>query len=347
MNRTFRSSLIASSFGFGASELPTTTNYEVEWEQFKSSYAKVYSEVYDSSLLGGSNEEQVRYEIFRSNLDLIRTTNAKNLTYKLGVNEFADMTAEEFFSGHTGLQASRGFDGLPHLGTHEHSGRELPSEIDWEAEGKVTGAKNQGQCGACWAFSATGALEGAWAIETGELLSLSEQQLVDCEHVDDNCQGGLMDHAFAYAERFPLCTESSYKYEHKFGTCRKSCKVGIAKGSVTGFKDVQDSERSLMDALVKQPVSVAIEGDKREFQLYKSGVLNGVCGTKVNHGVLAVGYGTLNGEPYWKVKNSWGSSWGENGFVKILRSQTRPGECGILSGPLSYPVVSSGSGIVV
>lgn len=348
MKMTIRNSFIVASVGSFASELATSISYEAEWEQFKTTYAKVYSQDSDSNLLGGVNEERLRFETFKSNLVFVRTRNAQNLTYTLGLNEFADMTAEEFFSRHTGLlPSSPSLDGLPRLGTHEHRGHELPSEVDWEVEGKVTPAKNQGQCGACWAFSATGALEGAWAIETGDLLSLSEQQLVDCEHVDDNCKGGLMDHAFAYAMKFPVCTDSSYAYEHKFGTCRKSCGVGIPKGSVTGFMDVHDSEHSLMDALVQQPVSVAIEGDKRDFQLYKSGVLSGACGSKVNHGVLAVGYGTLNGNAYWKLKNSWGSSWGEKGFVKIHRSQSRPGDCGILSGPLSYPVVSSGPDIVV
>merc|ERR1712080_44130 len=210
--------------------------------------------------------------------------------------------------------------------------------------------KNQGQCGSCWSFSTTGALEGAWEIATGKLVSLSEQQFVDCDTKDSGCQGGLMDYAFAYAEKNAICTESSYKYTATDGTCKAStCTTGIPKGGVTGFKDVAaDDEQALMDAVAQQPVSIAIEADKSVFQLYASGVLTGRCGSSLDHGVLAVGYGTESGQAYWKVKNSWGSSWGDEGYVKIFRGKSGAGECGILAGPPSYPVVSAAvAGIVV
>merc|ERR1712232_480655 len=133
---------------------------------------------------------------------------------------------------------------------------------------------------------------------------------------------GLMDTAFAYAEKNAMCTEGSYAYRGKKGKgCKaKSCKVGIPKGRVTGFKDVsKNSEKALMSALTQQPVSIAIEADKSVFQLYKSGVLKGNCGSQLDHGVLAVGYGTLSGDGYWKVKNSWGPSWGMKGYVLLAR----------------------------
>merc|ERR1712187_281355 len=166
----------------------------------------------------------------------------------------------------------------------------------------------------CWSFSTTGSLEGAWEIASGKLVSLSEQQFVDCDKQDSGCNGGLMDTAFTYAEKHALCTEGSYPYNAKGGTCKaSSCTVGIAKGSVTGYKDVSsDSEQAMMSALTQQPVSIAIEADKSVFQLYHSGVLQGLCGASLDHGVLAVGYGTEDGKDYWLVKNSWGTSWGSN-----------------------------------
>merc|ERR1712059_165563 len=184
---------------------------------------------------------------------------------------------------------------------------------------------------------------GAWELATGSLVSLSEQQLVDCDKVDAGCNGGLMDNAFEYAENHAMCTESSYGYKAVGGSCQaSSCSVGIPKGSVSGYRDVAtDSEQDLMDAVTQQPVSVAIEADKSVFQLYSSGVLTGNCGSSLDHGVLAVGYGTENGQSYWKVKNSWGSSWGDEGYVKIFRGKSGAGECGILSGPPSYPIVSA------
>jgi len=224
-----------------------------------------------------------------------------------------------------------------------------PSSRDWRAEGAVTPVKNQGQCGSCWSFSTTGSLEGAWEIATGKLVSLSEQQFVDCDKRDSGCSGGLMDTAFKYAEKNALCTEESYSYKGRASSCKaSSCSVGIPKGGVTGFKDVAtDDDQALMEAVAKGPVSIAIEADKSAFQLYHSGVLSATCGTNLDHGVLAVGYGSENGQDYWKVKNSWGTSYGEDGYVRLLRGKGGKGECGILSGPPSYPVVSAAATEIV
>merc|ERR1712232_1254361 len=315
-----------------------STDYTTMWGRFKNDFGKWYN---------GVDEEQKRFEIFKDNVDLILDSNSKGLSYTLGVNQFADLTADEFTATYMGLKKPTApYGELPYLGRHNASRMTLPASVDWTSNGAVTPVKNQGQCGSCWSFSTTGALEGAWEIATSNLVSLSEQQFVDCDKVDDGCGGGLMDHAFAYAEKNAICTEDSYPYHAKRGTCKKtSCTVGIPQGGVTGFKDVsKDSMQSLMEAVAQQPVSIAIEADKSVFQLYKSGVLSGQCGSKLDHGVLAVGYGTLSGKDYWKVKNSWGASWGMNGYVLIARGKPGAGECGLLSGPPSYPVVGASPG---
>jgi C1A family cysteine protease len=189
-------------------------------------------------------------------------------------------------------------------------------------------------------------LEGAWKISTGKLVSLSEQQFVDCSKNDGNsgCNGGAMDGAFTYAEANAICTEDSYKYSGVASSCKASnCTVGIPKGAVKGFKDVPSRDlNALMEAVAQQPVSVAIEADQMAFQLYQHGILGKQCGSKLDHGVLLVGYGTENGTDYWKVKNSWGPGFGENGYIRLQRGVTLDGECGIKLGA-SYPVVQAAS----
>merc|ERR1712190_392296 len=253
-------------------------------------------------------------------------------------------TADEFASTHFGIkQPDQPWGSLPSLGQHEYKGEALADSVDWTTKGAVTPVKNQGQCGSCWAFSTTGSLEGAWQIAGNPLTSLSEQQFVDCDKgSDQGCNGGLMDNAFKYAEKNAICTEASYSYKGRGGTCKaSSCSVGIPKGDVTGYKDVAtDNEQALMEAVEKQPVSIAVEADKSAFQLYRGGILSSTCGSNLDHGVLLVGYGTENGQDYWKVKNSWGTSFGENGYIRLKRGKGGKGECGLLSGPPSFPVVS-------
>lgn len=310
------------------------------WEEFKADFGKSHS---------STEEDSYRRGIFESSLQYIAQENSRTREFQLGVNQFADLLSSEWASTYFGMaKPTTLFDGIPYLGRHEAGNFTLPDAVDWTTKGAVTEVKNQGQCGSCWAFSTTGSLEGAYQITTGKLVSLSEQQLVDCasKFGEMGCNGGLMDGAFQYAEKTAMCTEASYSYVAKGGICKAAtCDVGVPQGSVVGFKDVaSDSKHALMSAVAQQPVSIAIEADKPVFQLYKSGVLAGLCGSKLDHGVLVVGYGTDSvGGDYWKVKNSWGPTWGMEGYVLLARGKGGPGECGILSQP-SYPVISRSPG---
>jgi hypothetical protein len=191
----------------------------------------------------------------------------------------------------------------------------------------------------CWAFSTTGAVEGATFVATGKLPNLSEQELVDCDNNGDHgCNGGLMDHAFSWVEKHGgLCSEDDYEYHAKAEVCR-DCKAVV---KVTGFQDVDSNdEAALKVAVSQQPVSVAIEADQREFQFYKSGVFDKSCGTQLDHGVLVVGYGEEDGKKFLKIKNSWGGTWGEEGYIRISREANGPGgQCGVAMVP-SYPFAS-------
>jgi len=307
------------------------------FEDFVRKYGRSYKD---------AAEERFRFAVFEANYQYVQAQNSKHQSFTLEVNEFADQSPHEFKTTRFGLSkpsANKLWKGLPHLGTDLYSGAALPDAVDWTSKGAVTPPKNQQQCGSCWAFSTTGAVEGAWEIATGKLVSLSEQQLVDCSKDNNGCGGGDMDMAFSFLKDNDVCTESSYAYTAKNGVCAEStCDTAIPKGSVTGYFDVPvDDEKALMEAVAQQPVSVAIEADQMAFQLYHGGVLTKVCGNKLDHGVLLVGYGTDNGTDYWKVKNSWGASWGEEGYIRLERGLPKAGECGIKS-QASYPKVQGG-----
>jgi C1A family cysteine protease len=282
---------------------------------------------------------------FANNDDTIHLHNSdKDNTYELGHNKFSHMSFDEFKAYvRLGLDERVEETIANNVETHIDL-TALPTSVDWTTKGAVTGVKDQGNCGSCWSFSATGALEGAYKIKYGTLISFSEQNLVSCDTIDSACNGGLMDNAFTWTKsNGGLCTESGYPYTSgstgQKGTCYTTCtkNTGVAPKS---FTDVaKNSDSALMTALVQQPVSVAIQANQPAFQLYKSGVLTGTCGTNLDHGVLAVGYGTwTDGTDYYKVKNSWGTGWGMSGYILIQRGNPqRCGECGILCGPPSYP----------
>ena len=289
----------------------------------------------------------------------IESTNQHNLTYSLGHNLYSGLDSSEFneFMGFKNnrmylkektLRHLRGIFDEPNYNMMYYNN--LPVAIDWVKTGAVTPVKDQGQCGSCWSFSTTGALEGAYKIKTGNLESFSEQQLIDCDlgpGSNHGCNGGIMDSAFSWiSSNNGLCTEDSYPYKSGTtktnGSCQKSCKL-VTGSKIVKYSDVTpSSDIAMMSALTHQPVSIAIEADQKEFQLYKSGIFTGPCGTNLDHGVLVVGYGTdENGNDFYKVKNSWSSSWGEEGYIKLGRGKQYnkgSGQCGILLQG-SYPVL--------
>lgn len=295
-----------------------------------------------------SEEERMqRFHAFAANMVRIIRHNKGNSTYSLEINEFTDVTPEEFKAQRLGFKRpEKRWGDLPAIDARTHLDIVAPSSVDWVSQGAVTPVKDQGQCGGCWAFSTTGALEGAAYISSnGVLQSLSEQQFIDCDRsrMNEGCSGGSMSAAFQYSQSHWLCSESEYPYTGLDGSCqRTSSEYGLPMSCVEGVGNVgngflQASQEELMQAVAQQPVSVAIEADQLAYQFYSRGVLQGTCGTNLDHGVLVVGYGEDNGIPYWKVKNSWGQLWGEKGYVRIERGYD---ECGILSQP-SYPKMSS------
>jgi len=288
----------------------------------------------------GNDEYATRKAIYDENMKYINEENAKGHTYTLGETQFTDLTNEEFKAMYvSGYKApSQMLGDLPYLG--EHDSEESSGSVDWTTKGAVTPVKDQGQCGSCWAFSTTGGLEGAWQISSGQLTSMSEQQFVDCDTSSAGCNGGNMGSAFGWAEKQNVATESSYPYTAKDGSCKSSFSTAIPKGGVTGYKSVgslfsKATVAKLQSAVDLNPVSIAIEADQSSFQHYTGGVLSQNCGTNLDHGVLVAGYDSSAG--YWLVKNSWGSSWGENGYIRL--SQTG-NVCGILNQPV-YPTVSA------
>lgn len=316
-------------------ELNTFLTEGDEWKQF-SNFQERFSKRYETF-----EEMETRFQIFRSNLRSIILHNLDHTqNFTMGINQFTDLTPQEFKDQYVGgLKAEVGSYGCKSFSSGASG---APSSIDWRSKGAVTSVKDQGQCGSCWTFSATGAVEGAWAISTGKLVDLSEQELVDCatgiSYGSHGCNGGQMEGAFKFIIENGQCALSSYPYTAKDGSCQKCSPVA----HISSCSDVKPNDQiSLKAAVAQQPVAIAIEADTRYFQSYSGGVLtSSSCGTNLDHGVLIVGYGTENGQDYWLVKNSWGTTWGDKGYVKIARSSSTndAGICGIAMDP-SFPTV--------
>jgi cathepsin L len=316
------------------SALALDSSLNQHWSSFKDQHGRTYNKV----------EEFSRRQIFEENVKRINEHNLRHdlglTSFRLGLNRFADLSADEYkafrATPFNATSASRHGNQVTHVA-------DLPASVDWRQKGYVTPVKDQGQCGSCWAFSTTGSLEGQHFKKTGKLVSLSEQNLVDCSgsYGNDGCGGGLMDQAFAYIKaNGGIDTEASYPYTATDGQCRfKQNSIGA---TLTGFVDVkQGDESDLQKSVAKNgPVSVAIDASNDSFQLYNGGVYDeeNCSSTLLDHGVLAVGYGTTDdGVDFWIVKNSWGSAWGEdNGYIRMSRNKNN--QCGIATSA-SYPTV--------
>jgi len=306
-----------------------------DWHLWKSEHGKTYPHL---------GAERVRFEIWQDNMNRIEEHNNGNHSYTQKMNHLGDLTNTEYrdILSKSCYQMSTNKTGSAYL---RLKSMQIPKAVDWREKGLVNPVKNQRQCGSCYAFSTTGSLEGQWARKTGKLVSLSEQQIVDCDKVDHGCYGGLMDNAFAYIkENGGIDTEESYPYlARKQKQCQFNKKNVAAQ--VTGHVDIlAGDEDALTEAIATiGPISVAIDAGQQSFQFYHEGVYDEPnCSSRMNHAVLAVGYGTMpwgvfHGEKdfYW-VKNSWGAMWGLNGYVRMSRNNGN--QCGIATSA-SYPLV--------
>ncbi|XP_027329555.1 vignain-like isoform X2 [Abrus precatorius] len=295
------------------------------------------------------DEKHNRFNVFKANVMHVYNSNKLDKPYKLKLNKFADLTNHEFRSIYAGSKVNhhRMLRGTPRGNDtfmYENVDR-VPSMVDWRKKGAVTGVKDQGQCGSCWAFSTIVAVEGINQIKTNKLVFLSEQELIDCDTKENQgCNGGLMEYAFEFIKKNGIATESNYPYKAKDETCDVS-KVHKPTVSIDGHENVPvNNEAALLKVVANQPVSVAIEAGGSDFQFYSEGVFTGECGTDLDHGVAIVGYGTTqDGTKYWTVKNSWGSEWGEKGYIRMKRDiSDKKGLCGIAM-EASYPIKKSSS----
>ncbi|XP_006981798.1 procathepsin L [Peromyscus maniculatus bairdii] len=309
--------------------------FDAQWHQWKSTYRRLY----------GTNEEEWRRAVWEKNMKMIQLHNGEYSEGKHGftmeMNAFGDMTNEEFRQLVNGYKHQKHRKGKVF---QEPLLFQVPKSVDWREKGCVTPIKNQGQCGSCWAFSATGALEAQMYLKTGTLVSLSEQNLVDCSQAEGNqgCNGGLMDYAFQYVfNNKGLDSEESYPYEGKDGTCKYRPEFSAAND--TGYVDIPQLEKALMKAVaLVGPIAVAIDASHPSFQFYSKGIYyEPNCSSKeLDHGVLVIGYGyegtDSNKNRFWIVKNSWGDEWGMKGFFHIAKD--RNNHCGIATAA-SYPTV--------
>uniref|UniRef100_A0A1D5R1S8 Cathepsin L1 n=1 Tax=Macaca mulatta TaxID=9544 RepID=A0A1D5R1S8_MACMU len=327
--------LAAFCLGIASAALTRDHSLDAQWIKWKAKHKKLY----------GMNEEGWRRAVWEKNMKMIEQHNQEysqgKHSFTMAMNAFGDMTNGEFRQVMNGFQYQKHRKGKEF---QEHLLLEIPTSVDWRERGYVTPVKNQGMCGSCWAFSATGALEGQMFWKTGKLISLSEQNLVDCSWPQGNegCNGGFMDNSFRYVqENGGLDSEASCPYEGKVKTCRYNPKYSVAND--TGFVDIPSREKDLAKAVATVgPISVAVDASHFSFQFYKKEIyFEPRCDPEgLDHAMLAVGYGyegaDSDNNKYWLVKNSWGKNWGMDGYIKMAKD--RRNNCGIATAA-SYPTV--------
>lgn len=296
---------------------------------FKNRFGKEYN----------STEDERRFQIFQAGLESVRLENEKRHPYTLGLNQFTDLTRGEYRSILLGashmLRAH-----VENDGEDERDLRDSPASHFWFEKGAVPPVKNAGHCGSPWAMAATSAVESRWKIATKHLPSLSVQQLVDCSKQNSGCNGGRASLAIDYMQGADWLSEASYAYTARDGTCKHSGNVILPKGSITGYKHLPpNNAQALMSAVITGAVVVAVESAGFAFKSYSSGVLTANCGTNLDNQMLLVGYDRTGELPYWLVQNSWGASWGDQGFIKLSMKAGAEGMCGILM-HTGYPTVS-------
>lgn len=299
---------------------PTFTQDRENSSQLFGAWRNQYSKIYSSP-----EELKYRFEVFYKNLVLVRSRNLESKTHQLALNLFADLTLEEFKSKFTGYKKKS-----TNLNSKiaDLSKVVAPESWDWREKGAITEVKNQGACGSCWAFSTTGTVEGAYFIQNQEQKLFSEQYLVDCDNNGDfGCNGGEMTNALTYISQFGIPEEKNYPYKARDQKCRKDIKGEFFK--ISGWKSVNQNAKDWMKASFTAPLAIGIEAD--EIRFYKSGVFDDHrCGKELDHGVLLVGYGVAEDRhqtPYWIVKNSWGLTWGDEGYIKFKKRYEEKGQC--------------------
>lgn len=306
-----------------------------QFNAFKTKYGRKYAT---------AEEEARRLKIFEQNMAEAQRLMALNPHATFGVNEFADLSPAEFKSRHNAEKfyaaAQKQRAKLEKLVLDPKLG--AGQAIDWRTKGAVTGVKNQGDCGSCWAFSTTGGIEGQWFLAGNTLTTLSEQELVSCDTIDAACNGGLMDNAFTWllqAHNGSIVTEASYPYASGTGqvpACNMQNRVVGAQ--ISSYKDIADSETTMASfVFASGPLSIAVYA--QTWQTYTSGIMTNCPSSQIDHGVLIVGFDDNNNPPYWIIKNSWGTSWGEKGYIRV---QKGTGQCSIGSYQTTAIVTSHG-----
>uniref|UniRef100_A0A0E0QV42 Uncharacterized protein n=1 Tax=Oryza rufipogon TaxID=4529 RepID=A0A0E0QV42_ORYRU len=344
-------------------EPATTTTMVERFRRWKAEYNRSYAT---------AGEERRRLRVYARNVRYIEATNAAaGLAYELGETAYTDLTNDEFIAMYTAPPPLRSSDGddddaattiittragpvdehnlQPEVYFNESAG--APASVDWRASGAVTEVKDQGRCGSCWAFSTVAVVEGIQKIKKGKLVSLSEQELVDCDTLDSGCDGGVSYRALEWiTANGGITTRDDYPYTAAASAACDRAKLGHHAATIAGLRRVATrSEASLANAAAAQPVAVSIEAGGDNFQHYRKGVYDGPCGTRLNHGVTVVGYGqeeaaadggAAGGDKYWIIKNSWGKNWGDQGYIKMKKDVAgKPeGLCGIAIRP-SFPLM--------